>query len=96
MTAELATDSHKHRAKKERKTQRAIFRSIVTSIEDEEFDVETITIATKKCKMVLEIDDWATKYKYDCVCHVLEQGLNAHLSKNAGVSDDILRNIFNL
>lgn len=84
---DLATDSHKYRAKKERKQQRAVFRSIVSSIEDGEYEPETVTVACKRAKMVLEINDWSTRYKYDCICHALEQGFNHHLCKNAALRD---------
>lgn len=86
MLNDLATDSHKHRGKKERKQQRAVFRSVVTSIEDGIFAPETVTLGSKRgARDVLEIDSWGLKYRYDCVCRALEQGVNAHLIYNDGV-----------
>ncbi|XP_018023108.1 interferon-related developmental regulator 1 [Hyalella azteca] len=82
---ELATDSQKHRSKKERKTQRAVFRTIVTSIEEESRPAEAVYLAHKRAKDTIEIDSWAVKCRFDAVLHALEGGLNVHFIHNQGL-----------
>ncbi|KAF2348313.1 Interferon-related developmental regulator N-terminal [Trinorchestia longiramus] len=88
---ELATDSQKYRSKKERKQQRAVFRTIVSSIEDETMPPETIYLAHKRAKDSIDIDSWALKCRFESVLHALESGLNVHFINNQG-----LRASFNL
>ncbi|KAG8335951.1 Interferon- developmental regulator 1 [Homalodisca vitripennis] len=61
---QLATDSHKYRAKKDRKTQRSSFRDILRYVEDDcppniqvRFGLET-----------LALDSWCRKKQYDAFC----------------------------
>lgn len=84
---QLATDSHKYRAKKDRKTQRSSFRDILKYVEDDcppniqvRFGLET-----------LSLDSWCRKKQYDTFCQVLGSGMNLHLSEN-----DLLREVFEL
>ncbi|XP_046677714.1 interferon-related developmental regulator 2 isoform X3 [Homalodisca vitripennis] len=84
---QLATDSHKYRAKKDRKTQRSSFRDILRYVEDDcppniqvRFGLET-----------LALDSWCRKKQYDAFCQVLGSGMNLHLTEN-----DLLRDVFEL
>nr|CAG4648129.1 EOG090X0ARF [Moina brachiata]SVE93178.1 EOG090X0ARF [Moina brachiata] len=84
---QLATDSHKYRAKKDRKQQRSSFRDILRGIEAN----ESPDIRVKFGKESLEIDSWATKQQYDCFCQFLGSGMNLHLAQN-----DLIRDLFGL
>lgn len=84
---QLANDSHKYRAKKDRKTQRSSFREILHFIED---DV-TPDIQVKFGQEMLLLDTWCRKKQYDTICSVLGSGMNYHLSENK-----LLREIFEL
>nr|XP_015838666.1 PREDICTED: interferon-related developmental regulator 2 isoform X1 [Tribolium castaneum] len=83
----LATDSHKYRAKKDRKQQRATFRDILSYIEDDV--VPDVTV--KFGREVLMLDTWARRKQYDALCTVLGPGINIHLGEN-----DLLRDIFEI
>ena len=72
---QLATDSNKYRAKKDRRQQRSSFRDILSTVEegivpsfDVHFGVESVSI-----------DSWARKRQYDMLCHILNAGVNTHL-----------------
>lgn len=84
---ELATDSHKYRAKKDRKQQRSSFRDILHTVEDKDYP----DIQIKFGQEVLEIDSWASKRQYDSFCAVLGSGMNLHLTEN-----DLIREMFDL
>ncbi|KAL3270091.1 hypothetical protein HHI36_009149 [Cryptolaemus montrouzieri] len=79
----LATDSHKYRAKKDRKQQRASFRDILLYIED---DIMPDT-QVKFGKEVLELDSWLKRKQYDTLCTVLGPGINIHLAENYFLRD---------
>lgn len=83
----LATDSHKYRAKKDRKQQRATFRDILQFIEN-----DTIAeVQVKFAKEVLILDTWTKRRQYDAICSILGSGMNIHLSEN-----ELLRDIFQM
>lgn len=84
---ELATDSHKFRAKKDRKTQRSVFRDIIRYVEDGEFPKLQVRFG-QEC---LSLDTWCRKKQYDAFRQALGSGLNLHLKDN-----DLLREILNL
>ena len=64
---ELATDSNKHRSKKDRKEQRSSFRDILRTIEDGSEYREKISFNTRES---LELDGWFKKKHYDSLCKV--------------------------
>ncbi|XP_039291475.1 interferon-related developmental regulator 2 [Nilaparvata lugens] len=84
---DLATDSHKYRAKKDRKTQRSSFRDILRYVEED----EPPNIQIKFGKEMLTLDTWSRKKQYDVLCQVLGSGMNLHLVEN-----DLLRDILQL
>ncbi|XP_022918584.1 interferon-related developmental regulator 2 [Onthophagus taurus] len=83
----LATDSHKYRAKKDRKQQRASFRDVLRYIENRTVPDVQIKFG-QEC---LVLDTWARRKHYDALCNVLGSGFNLHLAKN-----ELLRDIFQL
>lgn len=84
---QLATDSHKYRAKKDRKTQRSSFRDILRFVEND----EPPNIQVRFGQEALALDSWSRKKQYDAFCQVLGSGLNLHLREN-----DLLRDILEL
>ncbi|KAI1294948.1 Interferon-related developmental regulator 1 [Halotydeus destructor] len=84
---QMATDSHKYRAKKDRRVQRSSFRDVLKCCEEG----ETLSEVTKFGRERLLLDSWCRKRQYDAFCHVLGSGMNMHLSVN-----DLLRDIFEL
>ncbi|XP_046388812.1 interferon-related developmental regulator 2 [Ischnura elegans] len=83
----LATDSHKYRAKKDRKQQRSSFRDILHFVEEgEQPDVQV-----KFGQEMLSLDTWCRKKQYDAFCQVLGPGMNLHLTENY-----LVREIFEL
>ncbi|KAG0728350.1 Interferon-related developmental regulator 1 [Chionoecetes opilio] len=88
MLNELATDSHKFRAKKDRKQQRASFRDVVRTVEErEEVAEETVSIGPQRQRQELLLDTWSLKLQYQALCRVLTQGLSTHFTFNCGVRD---------
>lgn len=84
---QLATDSQKFRAKKERRKQRSSFRDVLKFIEEDELPSFTVKFGREK----LFIDTWCRKIQYDAFCHILGSGMNRHLAQN-----ELLREIFGL
>lgn len=85
---ELATDSHKFRAKKDRKQQRASFRDVVRTVEEREDVIEeTVSIGPQHQRQELQLDSWSLKLQYQSLCRVLTQGLSTHFILNTGVRD---------
>lgn len=84
---QLATDSHKYRAKKDRKTQRSSFRDILHYVEDG----NPPAIQVRFGQEVLALDSWCRKKQYDAFCQILGSGMNLHLTEN-----DLVREIFEL
>jgi len=83
----LMNDSAKHRSKKEKKQQRASFRDILKTIEDGEFDSQTIKFGSEK----LYIDNWVRRKQYDAFREILCTGMNVHLQQN-----EFIREMFDL
>lgn len=84
---ELATDSSKHRAKKDRKTQRASFREVLKTVEEKDTPYVTVTFGPKFQKQILTIDSWTFKRQYDTLCHVFGEGLSTHMTWNQPMRD---------
>ena len=84
---ELATDSNKYRAKKERRAQRSSFRDIVATVVDREDPEEHVRFADEH----LLLDTWTKKRQYSTLCHLLGTGMNTHLQEN-----ELVREIFSL
>lgn len=84
---ELATDSNKYRAKKDRKQQRANFRDILRYIEE---DI-TPEVHVKFGQEILYLEGWCARSQYNACCRLLGPGINIHLAEN-----QLLREIFHL
>ncbi|XP_050314662.1 interferon-related developmental regulator 1 [Anthonomus grandis grandis] len=84
---QLATDSHKYRAKKDRKQQRATFRDILLFIEED--TVPELRIKFNKESLVL--DTWVKRKQYDALCNILGPSINNHLVEN-----DLIKDIFQI
>ncbi|XP_041350037.1 interferon-related developmental regulator 1-like [Gigantopelta aegis] len=84
---QLATDSHKYRAKKDRRQQRSSFRDILRSIEEMESPEMNIKFGIEN----LYIDSWVRKKQYDAFCMVIGSGIYQHLQENV-----LLREVFGL
>ncbi|CAG9772789.1 unnamed protein product [Ceutorhynchus assimilis] len=82
---QLATDSHKYRAKKDRKQQRATFRDILQFIEEDMIS----EVQIKFGKDVLTLDTWVRRKQYDALCNILGPSINQHL-----IDNDLLKDIF--
>ncbi|KAH6928857.1 hypothetical protein HPB50_020446 [Hyalomma asiaticum] len=84
---QLATDSQKFRAKKERRQQRSTFRDVYRAVHEG----SSPDITVKFGREVLELDTWSRKLQYDAFCQLLGSGMNLHLAAN-----ELLRDIFEL
>lgn len=84
---ELATDSNKYRAKKDRKQQRANFRDILHYIEEDVVPEMHVRFG----KEVLYLEGWCARTQYNACCRLLGPGINIHLAEN-----QLLREIFHL
>ncbi|KAJ8301127.1 hypothetical protein KUTeg_020114 [Tegillarca granosa] len=71
----LATDSQKHRAKKDRRQQRSSFREILRAVEENEAPEITIKFGRE----ALYLDSWVKKKQYDCLCMAIPSGIYQHL-----------------
>ncbi|OPL29755.1 hypothetical protein AM593_05310, partial [Mytilus galloprovincialis] len=79
----LATDSHKYRAKKDRKMQRSSFRDVLRAVEEgDEPD-----LAVKFGKECVMIDSWSKREQYDSLCQALTSGVNHHLQENPAIRE---------
>uniref|UniRef100_A0A1B0GQ90 Interferon-related developmental regulator N-terminal domain-containing protein n=1 Tax=Phlebotomus papatasi TaxID=29031 RepID=A0A1B0GQ90_PHLPP len=87
MTKQLATDSQKFRAKRDRKTQRATFRDVLRYIEDE----ISPEINVRFGKETLVLNTWSMHHQYTAVCSAIGSGINVHLAEN-----DFLRDVLQL
>ncbi|XP_051915456.1 interferon-related developmental regulator 2 isoform X1 [Hippocampus zosterae] len=81
----LATDSHKHRAKNDRRKQRSIFREVLHYIENEDFTEEKISFGVES----MYIDSWMRRRIYDAFKEILESGVRHHLQFNPLLRDII-------
>lgn len=84
---QLATDSNKYRAKKDRRQQRSSFRDILKTVENGEGSRMCVKFGREE----LCIDSWIRKRQYDSLCNVLGSGMNLHLQEN-----ELVRDIFEL
>ncbi|XP_071817642.1 interferon-related developmental regulator 2-like [Apostichopus japonicus] len=84
---ELATDSNKYRAKKDRRQQRSSFRDIMKTIETNESPYELIKFGQES----IDLDSWVRRRQYSALREVLGSGTNTHLKEN-----HLLREIFGL
>ncbi|KAI4503837.1 hypothetical protein M0802_001240 [Mischocyttarus mexicanus] len=84
---ELATDSNKYRAKKDRKQQRANFRDILRYIEEDIVPEMHVRFGQE----TLYLEGWCTRTQYNACCRLLGPGINIHLAEN-----QLLREIFDL
>lgn len=84
----LSTESHKYRAKKDRRHQKSSFRDILSSVEKGDFSSLRIHVSDFQS---VTISDWTTKMRYDAFCRVLGTGMKVHLQEN-----ELLRDIFGL
>lgn len=83
----LSKDSAKYRSKKDKKQQRSSFRDILRTIEDGEFESQSIKFGTEH----LYLDNWVRRKEYEVFREVLCTGMNIHLSTN-----EFVREIFDL
>nr|CAB3255266.1 interferon-related developmental regulator 2 [Phallusia mammillata] len=83
----LATDSSKHRAKKDRRQQRSSFRDILRAVENGDTPEDSIKFGSE----ILYICSWTGKRQYSAVKDTLSTGMNFHLKENP-----LLRDIFEL
>lgn len=83
----LANDSAKYRSKKDKKQQRSSFRDILKTIEEGEFDGQTIKFGTE----TLFLDNWVKRKEYETFRDILGPGMNSHLQEN-----DFIRDMFDL
>jgi len=86
---ELATDSQKFRAKKDRKMQKSNFRDILRAVKDGESP--DFIVKFTPCEGGLKVSSWTSKIHYDVLCCLLGSGMNHHLAQNP-----LIRDIFNL
>lgn len=83
----LAKDSNKHRAKRDKKVQRATFRDILNYIENDNISSLQIRFG----KEVLILDTWTRKKQYYGLCTILGPSINMYLAEN-----EFVRQIFKL
>ncbi|KAK3101194.1 hypothetical protein FSP39_001662 [Pinctada imbricata] len=83
----LATDSQKHRAKKDRKQQRASFRDVLRAIEEGDCPELSIRFGEES----FYVDSWTRKHQYDAFCCALGSGIYQHLQDNM-----VIREVFDL
>ncbi|GFR57460.1 interferon-related developmental regulator 1-like [Elysia marginata] len=85
---QLAMDSAKYRAKKDRREQRSCFRDVHRFVVNAESPCEKVKVGKEN---LLELCTWSHKLQYDVLCAVLMTGMSAHLKANP-----LLRDIFYL
>lgn len=83
VTKKLATDSHKYRAKRDRKTQRATFRDVMHYIEEDTSPEINVRFGRES----VCLDSWALHHQYTSFCNVMGPGINNHLVENEFVRD---------
>lgn len=83
----LAKDSAKYRSKKDKKQQRSSFRDILRTIEDGEFESQSIKFGSEH----LYLDNWVRRKEYEVFREVLCTGMNIHLATN-----EFIREMFDL
>ncbi|KAG5673882.1 hypothetical protein PVAND_003889 [Polypedilum vanderplanki] len=91
ITQQLATDSQKFRAKRDRKQQRATFRDVLHYIEEEIQPDIQVQVGAGVTKETLVLESWAMNHHYNVLCNILGSGMHIHLLEN-----DLLRDIFEM
>lgn len=86
--AELAVDSSKNRAKRDKKLQKLSFRQISDVICNDKLPQMDVRFNKRE---TLQIEGCHSKLLYDSLSHLLRSDLNNHLSKN-----EVLRELFDL
>ncbi|XP_022226318.2 interferon-related developmental regulator 2 isoform X2 [Drosophila obscura] len=84
---QLATDSHKYRAKRDRKAQRATFRDVLRYLEEDISPEINIRFGTES----LTLDAWSIHHQYSALCTVMGPGMTSQLQEN-----EFIRDIFEL
>lgn len=80
---QLSTESHKYRAKRDRRQQKSSFRDILRAVQEGEAPEMTIKFAQES----LEIYTWVKKMQYSAFCQALGSGVYQHLQLNVLVRD---------
>jgi hypothetical protein len=83
----LANDSAKYRSKKDKKQQRSSFRDILKTIEEGDFETQTIKFGSEN----LYLDNWIRRKQYETIRECLGTGMNVHLQEN-----EFIRDLFDL
>ncbi|ODN04821.1 Interferon-related developmental regulator 1 [Orchesella cincta] len=76
---QLSVESHKYRAKKDRRQQRHSFRDFLHAVEEGSGPGQVMKFGVGE---VLEVDTWGKKKQYDAICQVVGAGINRHLIEN--------------
>ncbi|KAH8323425.1 hypothetical protein KR067_008614, partial [Drosophila pandora] len=84
---QLATDSHKYRAKRDRKAQRATFRDVLRYLEEDISPEINIRFGHES----LTLDAWSIHHQYSALCTVMGPGMTSQLQEN-----EFIREIFQL
>nr|XP_016945325.1 interferon-related developmental regulator 2 [Drosophila suzukii] len=84
---QLATDSHKYRAKRDRKAQRATFRDVLRYLEEDISPEISIRFGHES----LTLDSWSIHHQYSAMCTVMGPGMTSQLQEN-----EFIRDIFQL
>ncbi|KAH8283613.1 hypothetical protein KR018_009401, partial [Drosophila ironensis] len=84
---QLATDSHKYRAKRDRKAQRATFRDVLRYLEEDISPEINIRFGHES----LTLDAWSIHHQYSSLCTVMGPGMTSQLQEN-----EFIRDIFQL
>lgn len=90
-TKQLATDSQKFRAKRDRKQQRAGFRDVLHYLEEDIQPEICIRVVQGNHKEQLILDTWSIHHQYTSICNSLGGGMNIHLLDN-----DFLRDVLQM
>lgn len=75
---QLATDSQKFRAKKDRRMQKSSFRDIERAVREGDGPELNVQFGVE----ILRIRTWEDKRTYDALCALLGSGMNHHLQNN--------------
>ena len=78
LLSDLSTDSSRHRARKDRREQRASFRDILASVETGEQPSVAVTIKKQK----VQLEGWRAVRVWDAIRQVVGGGVGVHLSEN--------------
>ncbi|XP_055307678.1 interferon-related developmental regulator 1 isoform X2 [Sitodiplosis mosellana] len=83
ITNNLAKDSQKFRAKKERKAQRATFRDVLRYLEEDITPESEIRFG----KETLDLCTWSINVQYEKLCDIIGPGITTHLTENEFLRD---------